>query len=59
MNTFWELLFDAWVPPYWDGMAPDHLKNNPVRAYGEYAFREGVRLGMSLAVFSLKWEEEQ
>lgn len=58
MNTFWELLFLAWVPPYHEDMAPDHLKNDPVRAYGQYSFREGVRLGMSLAVFSLRWEED-
>lgn len=59
MNTFWELLFNAWVPFYREDMAPNHLKNDPVRAYGEYAFREGVRLGLSLAVFSLnRWEED-
>lgn len=59
MNAFWELLFNAWVPPYRDDMAPDHLKDDPVRAYGQYAFGEGVRLGLALAVFSLQqWKEE-
>lgn len=59
MNTFWELLFNAWVPPYRDSMAPDHLKSDPVRAYGEYAFQEGVRFGLSLAVYAFRrWEEE-
>ncbi len=59
MNTFWELLFRAWCPSYREDMIPDHLKNDPIRGYGEYAFREGVRLGLSLAVFSLhRWEED-
>lgn len=49
MNDFWELLFFAWCPAYDETMAPEHLKGDPVRAYGEYAFREGVRLGLSLA----------
>lgn len=49
MSDFWELLFLAWCVPYSEDMAPEHLKNDPVRAYGEYAFREGVRLGLQLA----------
>ena len=49
MDAFWELLFLAWCVPYSEDMAPEHLKNDPVRAYGEYAFREGVRLGLQLA----------
>ena len=43
MNDFWELLFFAWCPAYDESMAPEHLKD------GEYAFREGVRLGLTLA----------
>ena len=58
MNTFWELLFNAWVPAYEDRMAPDYLKEDPVRAYGQYAFREGVLLGLSLATDSFRrWED--
>ena len=49
MNDFWELLFLAWCVPYSEDIAPEHLKTDPVRAYGEYAFREGVRLGLQLA----------
>lgn len=49
MNDFWELLFLAWCPAYDETMAPEYLKDDPVRAYGEYAFREGVRLGLTLA----------
>ena len=50
MNDFWELLFLAWCPPYDEKtMAPEDLRDDPVRAYGEYTFREGVRLGLQLA----------
>ncbi len=49
MDTFWELLFLAWCPAYDKTTVPEHLKGDPVRAYGEYAFREGVRLGLCLA----------
>lgn len=44
MNDFWELLFLSWCVPYDESMAPEHLKDNPVRAYGEYTFRLGLRL---------------
>ncbi len=57
MDTLFELLFLAWCPKYRPDMAPDHLQNDPVRAYGQYAFREGFELGLSLAVYSLlSWE---
>ena len=49
MSAFWELLFFAWCVPYDETMAPEHLKGDPIRAYGEYTFREGVRLGLYLA----------
>jgi len=29
---------------------PDYLRDNPTRAYGQYAFEEGFKLGMQLAV---------
>lgn len=49
MSAFWELLFRAWCLPYNQTIVPEHLKDDPVQAYGEYAFREGVRLGLKLA----------
>lgn len=49
MDAFWEILFFAWCPAYDERMVPEHLKGDPVQAYGEYAFREGVRLGLLLA----------
>ena len=57
MDTFWELLFLAWCPPYEERMAPDYLKDDPVRAYGQYTFRQGVRLGLSLGVYGVEREE--
>lgn len=57
MDILFELLFLAWCPSYRPDMAPDYLKNDPVRAYGQYTFREGFELGLSLAVYSLlSWE---
>ena len=59
MNTFWELLFLAWCVPFDESRVPDHLQGDPFRAYGEYAFRQGVQLGLTLAVSSLqRWEGE-
>jgi len=59
MDIFWELLFLAWCAPFDEHLVPDHLQGNPIQAYGEYAFREGVQLGLTLAVSSLqRWEEE-
>ncbi len=57
MDALFELLFLAWCPKYRPDMVPDYLQNDPVRAYGQYAFREGFELGLSLAVYSLlSWE---
>ena len=58
MDTFWELLFLAWCPPYEEDMTPGHLRQDPVRAYGQYAFREGVRLGLTLGVYGVERGEE-
>ncbi len=58
MDTLFEMLFLAWCPPYDPEKAPAHLQNDPIRAYGQYAFREGLQLGLSLAVAALgSWEE--
>ena len=53
MITIYEELFNAWCVPYRPELVPKHLQDNPVRAYGQYAFEEGFRLGMQLAVSSL------
>lgn len=53
MNSLFELLFLTWCPSYNPKMVPDYLQSNPVRAYGQYAFREGFQLTMCLAVSSL------
>ena len=53
MNLLFELLFLAWCPSYNPKMVPDYLQNDPVRAYGQYAFQEGFQLGLCLAVSSL------
>lgn len=58
METFWELLFLAWCSSFDERMVPDHLEGDPVRAYGEYAFREGVRLGLTLGVYGVDWESK-
>ena len=57
MNSLFELLFLAWCPPYDPSMAPEYLQNDPVRAYGQYAFREGFQLALCLAVSSL-WHHQ-
>ena len=59
METFWELLFLAWCVPFDERMVPDHLKGDPVRAYGQYTFRSGVLLGLSLAMSLLdRWDKD-
>lgn len=58
MNTFWELLFLAWCVPFDEHLVPDHLKDDPVRAYGQYAFRKGVRLGLAMGVYGVERGEE-
>jgi len=49
MDAFWENLFFAWCLSYDENMVPEYMRADPVRAYGFYAFREGVRLGLKLA----------
>ncbi len=56
MDGFFEQLFLAWCPSYRPDMAPDYLKDDPVRAYGQYAFRAGLQLGLSLMVGCL-WDQ--
>ena len=53
MNVTFELLFNAWCVPYRPELVPQYLRSDPVKAYGQYAFEAGFKLGMSLAVSSL------
>ncbi len=53
MNDLFEMLFLAWCPPYDPEKAPEHLRDDPMRGYGQYACREGFQLGLCLAVYSL------
>ena len=57
MNVLFELLFNAWCVPYRPDLVPEYLRSNPVKAYGQYAFEAGFKLGMSLAVASLRPED--
>ena len=54
MNVTFELLFNAWCVPYRPDLVPEYLRSDPVKAYGQYAFEAGFKLGMSLAVSSLE-----
>ena len=53
MNVVFELLFNAWCVPYRPELVPAYLRSDPVKAYGQYAFEQGFKLGMELAAASL------
>lgn len=53
MTQIFEELFLAWCPPYDPDKVPAYLRADPVRAYGQYTFERGFRLGMQLAAASL------
>lgn len=57
MTQVFEELFRAWCVPYRPEMAPAHLRDNPVTAYGQYTFEAGFKLGMQLAAISLDPED--
>lgn len=58
MDTLFEMLFLTWCPPYDSDKTPEYLRNDPIRAYGQYSFREGLQLGLCLAVASLEnWKD--
>ena len=63
MNTLFELLYRAWCPKFDIEHMPKSLRGDPVNACGIYAFEQGFRLALSLAVTSLdpsllaRWEE--
>ena len=53
MARIFEELFLQWCVQPEQREVPEYLKDDPVRAYGQYAFEEGFKLGMQLAVSSL------
>ena len=53
MTQLFEDLFLTYCVPYNPETIPKHLENNPARAYGQYTFEVGFKLGMQLAVSSL------
>ena len=57
MHEIFEELFNAWCLPYVPGQIPEYLQDNPLRAYGLYAFEEGFKLALQLAVCTLPPEK--
>ena len=53
MTQVYEELFLAYCMPYDPNKVPKYLREDPVRAYGQYTFEIGFKLGMQLAVSSL------
>lgn len=56
MSLLMDELYHAMIgdpnPEQW----PEYLEDNPVQAHGMYCFREGIRLGLLLAVESFSPE---
>ena len=57
MNIIFEQLFRAWCPAYNPENFPSYLQNNPVMAYGQYAFEEGFKLALQLTVSCFEPED--
>lgn len=53
MTQVFEELFLTWCVPYRPDLVPAYLRDDPVKAYGQYAFEVGFKLAMRLAVSSL------
>ena len=49
MEELYYALIGGPTPELW----PEYLEQDPVQAHGLYCFREGVRLGLRLAVEAL------
>ena len=49
MTPIFEDLFDAWCPSNAPGPIPEHLRNNPTRAYAIFTFELGFKLAWQLA----------
>ena len=47
----------AYCVPYDPNRFPDYLRKDPTRAYGQYAFEEGFKLALQLAVACLDPED--
>ena len=56
MTVLFELLYNAWCVPYEPEQFPDYMREDPVRAYGQYTFEEGFKLAVSLLFHSLDTE---
>ena len=52
-KVVWPLRAGAHVLPGDPARFPEHLRADPVRAYGQYAFQAGFRLALGLAVSCL------
>lgn len=48
MNKQYEHLFNCWCMPHDTLKLPEFLDEDPVRAYGLYAFEEGFKLALHL-----------
>ena len=57
MTVIFEELFLSRCVPYDPQRFPEYLRKDPLRAYGQYAFEEGFRMGMELAVACLDPED--
>lgn len=56
MDPIFEELYEAWCPPSNPRPIPERFKENPARAYGLFTFELGLKLGLQLAVGTLREE---
>ena len=49
MTQIFEELYLALCVPYNPDKVPKYLRDDPVRAYGQYTFEVGFKLGMQIA----------
>lgn len=57
MKVLFDHLFMSYCVPYDPDRFPEHLREDPTRAYGQYAFEEGFKLALQLAVACLDPED--
>lgn len=53
MTVLFEMLFHACCPSFDPERVPEHMRGDPVMAYGQYAFEEGFKLAVGLLFLSL------
>ncbi len=53
MTVLFEILFNAWCPPYDPALLPEHLQGDPIKGYGQLSFERGFRLAMNLMAAGL------